>query len=825
MTGVLFILEYVKVGNFRKKKYIRALTLAAAVACFSVHPALTGPIYAADRTGVATTQTGTGAVYIRTEPDTQSGTETSLTHGTTFTIKDETIGGDGCKWYRVSYTNNGTTYAGWVRGDLVRVQDAQESAEGAQSTSSESGQSETGGETSDSSGSAEEETPAAQESAGEESAPAEQGEDAGGVGAAEPPAQTEMPNTTSGTVSGDVVNVRSGAGTDQSQVTQITMGTAVTITGQQTAPNGDVWYAVTFSKNGQTYSGYMHSSYVTVTTPSASNDQEAIAAMESAGFPHSYAVYLATLHSKHPSWQFEPVDTGLDWGQVIAAESVPGRNLIPASFSDSTKSTDATVYNWNTNEWVQFEPGWVAPNSSYIAYIMDPRNYLSESYVFQFETLEYRPYQTAEGVRSILSNTFMIQPVTDTDGTTLDYADAFASIGSQLSVSPYHLASRVRQEQGVAGTSPMISGTEPGFEGYFNYFNISAYATAAASILTNGLTYAVNAGWNTRYASLLGGSDVVAKRYVATGQNTLYFEKFNVVDRSRLYTHQYMANLLAAQNEGLQMKKAYTNMDQAYVFRIPVYQNMPEEPSSFADSGNPNNRLASFSVNGYGMTPAFSPETTEYNLYVGQGVDNLTIAASPLAGTSSVSGTGSYPLNYGNNTITITCTSQNGTPQEYHLLVVRSVPEAVVQPTPETPAESSGSESGQTGEEAQGGESGQTGEEAQGGESAQTGEEAQGSESAPTGEEAQESESGQTGEEAQGGESAPTGAPQMPGDLNGDGRISNLDLVLLQKRILGILTLSEKAEQAADINHDGVVNNVDMIYLKKHILGIQRIVG
>ena len=65
----------------------------------------------------------------------------------------------------------------------------------------------------------------------------------------------------------------------------------------------------------------------------------------------------------------------------------------------------------------------------------------------------------------------------------------------------------------------------------------------------------------------------------------------------------------------------------------------------------------------------------------------------------------------------------------------------------------------------------------------------------------------------------------MPGDLNGDGRISNLDLVWLQKRILGLTTLSDRAEQAADVNHDHVVNNTDLIYLKKHILGIQRLAG
>lgn len=828
MTGVLFILEYVKVCIFGKKKCIQALVLAAAVA-LSALPGMTDTVYAdTTQTGVVNTQTGGGTVYIRAEASTTADIQTSISHGTTVTVREESIGTDGCKWYRVSYTNGDTTYSGWVRGDLLRVGDTQESTGGdAAAPASEN-------EGDASAGQSQEGTTAGETPSAEEADSTEEEVPSAGTGGAETPVQTETTSGTSGTVTGDVVNVRSGAGTDQGRVTQITMGTAVTITGQETAPNGDVWYAVTFSKNGQTYSGYMHSSYVTVSSLVATDDPEAVAEMEAAGFPHSYAVYLATLHGKYPAWQFVPVDTGLDWEQVIAGESVPGRNLVPASFSDATKSTDPSVYDWATNTWAFLDGSWVAANSRYIAYVMDPRNYLSETHIFQFETLDYQPYQTADGVRSVLSNTFMAQPVTDTDGATLDYAETFASIGSQLSVSPYHLAARVRQEQGVQGASPMISGTAEGFEGYFNYFNINAYQTSTGTILFNGLTYARNAGWDTRYRSLFGGSEILSKRYIAAGQNTLYFEKFNVVDRSRLYTHQYMTNLLAAQNEGVQMKRAYSDMNQAYVFRIPVYQNMPEDPCSFTDTGNQNNWLSGLSVNGYAVTPAFSPAATEYSLYVGQGVDNITVDAASIAGTSGVSGTGSYPLSYGNNTITVTCKAQDGTPREYNLLVVRAVPEAVVEPTPETPGETPQSGEAAAGETPEG-ETPQNGEtpaaETPEGEATKT-EEAAGAEKTDGGEEKTTGED-KPQEGAQSGENdaaSETGseqktAPVMPGDLNGDGRISNLDLVWLQKRILGLTTLSDRAEQAADVNHDHVVNNTDLIYLKKHILGIQRLAG
>ena len=61
-------------------------------------------------------------------------------------------------------------------------------------------------------------------------------------------------------------------------------------------------------------------------------------------------------------------------------------------------------------------------------------------------------------------------------------------------INPIMLASRVRQEQGVNGTSPLISGTYPGFEGYYNYYNIKANGLTNELIYINGLGYAKEKG-------------------------------------------------------------------------------------------------------------------------------------------------------------------------------------------------------------------------------------------------------------------------------------------------------------------------------------------
>ena len=133
-------------------------------------------------------------------------------------------------------------------------------------------------------------------------------------------------------------------------------------------------------------------------------------------------------------------------------------------------------------------------NADYIAYYLDPRNFLNETDIFQFESLSFSKVQTRQGVSSILKGTFMENMVEDSDGSALDYAQAFMDIGEETGVSPYHLASRVRQEQGLKGTSSLISGTYSGYKGYYNYFNVGAAGITSTLVIKNGLAYAKKSG-------------------------------------------------------------------------------------------------------------------------------------------------------------------------------------------------------------------------------------------------------------------------------------------------------------------------------------------
>ena len=100
-------------------------------------------------------------------------------------------------------------------------------------------------------------------------------------------------------------------------------------------------------------------------------------------FPDSYKPYLEELAKKHPNWTFVALYTNLDWEYVIENETEFGKNLVPINYSDSWKNTTPGQYN------VEVDSGWVDSSVQAVEYCMDPRNFLNEVRIFQFETLSY----------------------------------------------------------------------------------------------------------------------------------------------------------------------------------------------------------------------------------------------------------------------------------------------------------------------------------------------------------------------------------------------------------------------------------------------------
>ncbi len=285
-------------------------------------------------------------------------------------------------------------------------------------------------------------------------------------------------------------------------------------------------------------------------------------------FPESYREALYALKEAHPNWQFVKMETNLDWNTVVANEMESGRSLIHTSMPSYLQNG---IYG----------PKWAYATQGALEYYLDPRNGLTESGIFEFEQLTYNEsYHKIDALRTFLSTTFMsglIPGDAKFPEYVITYADLIQGTGKDWGVSPFHLASRLYQEQG-AGNSPLISGSYPGYEGYYNYFNIGATGSGE-DVIINGLTRAKKEGWDNRYDSIFYGARYISLNYILEGQDTLYLQKFDVDDSNNgLYYHQYMQNIGAPLSEAKNIMKLYKNagsLDNTFVFKIPVYNNMP----------------------------------------------------------------------------------------------------------------------------------------------------------------------------------------------------------------------------------------------------------
>lgn len=491
-----------------------------------------------------------------------------------------------------------------------------------------------------------------------------------------------------GSCTADVLNVRSGAGTGYSKTGTVSYGDSLTILSETTYSSGAKWYKISCGN----VTGYVSAAYVQLTSSGSqgSSDADFESYMTKQGFPESYKPYLRTLHEQHPKWIFTAQKLGVDWSTALKEECVVGRNLVHSSALASWKSMEKGAYDFNGGYWYGLDGSWVAASKEIIMYYMDPRNFLNDTYIFMFENQSYDPsYQTESGVKTILADTFMSGSYTCPDTKKkYTYSQTFMDAAKKSGVSPYHLASRCRNEQGVNG-APQSLGTVKGYENYFNFFDIQAYATSTMTAAEMGCKYAKTTNptyllpWTNQYKSIVGGSIFLGTGYITKGQDTLYLQKFDMVDGGNgLYYHQYMTCVFGQANEAISLKNAYSQdiLNSAMEFKIPVYNNMPDKlcpkPTS---SGDNNNYLKSLSVSGTSISPKFDKFTASYTAKVNAEVSSVTVNANPLGKSAKVSGNGKVSLKTGENTVKVTCTAASGVKRTYTIKITRKAASQTLQ--------------------------------------------------------------------------------------------------------------------------------------------------
>lgn len=499
------------------------------------------------------------------------------------------------------------------------------------------------------------------------------------------------------------------------------------------------WYKV--YHNGIA-TGYVCGEHVEIITSYSNDDESANTeceiALSEAGFPASYWGGLCKIKEAHPNWNFVAQKTNTNWIDAVNGESPCGWNLIYGSEANSG-FIDTTCK--------AYDSGYVGILPSGVAYYMDPRNFFSERYIFQFLHLGYDEkfndiYLT--GVKSIIGNAEFYKYHFDIGN---DLSELIRVAGSDLNVSPIFISARVLNELGSHTTLyNLYSGIYTGFDnlyyGYYNFYNIGVSDNCVQQNGTTycGLTYAKKSGWNTVDAAIRGGVNQLSKYYLQQNQYTSYLQKFDVLGSGNRpkYSHQYMTNIVAPMTEASTTYNTFNKLEilnEDHIFYIPVFDNMSETIINTGngvmedddDSSTPSSIPIPTIVTSCGYS---YEEGYIKGIKIGSEVSDIKSSLEAVGGNSSVtifdsSGTTIYEGIIGTGyKISINNQSSSET-----LEVV------------------------------------------------------------------------------------------IKGDTSGDGVINALDLLQIQKNILGTYKLDRSYKMAGDTSGDGVINALDLLQIQKNILG------
>ena len=71
-------------------------------------------------------------------------------------------------------------------------------------------------------------------------------------------------------------------------------------------------------------------------------------------------------------------------------------------------------------------------------------------------------------------------------GYSYTYSELIIKAGQAVGVSPYHIASRIKQEVG-SSLSSVTNGKHATYPGIYNFYNIGGYDSASGNAVTNAL--------------------------------------------------------------------------------------------------------------------------------------------------------------------------------------------------------------------------------------------------------------------------------------------------------------------------------------------------
>ena len=150
-----------------------------------------------------------------------------------------------------------------------------------------------------------------------------------------------------------------------------------------------------------TYNGYICADNVNTSVDSNKYKAE----FEAAGIPSIYYDKLTLLKEAHPNWKFKILYTGLDWNEVISNEYV-GHGGSPNYLVYKNSSYQGAWICSICGDRAYDNGSWRCVSEQGIKYMMDPRDSLNASDIFQFEELT-NSGSDINVVKSMVNGTFL----------------------------------------------------------------------------------------------------------------------------------------------------------------------------------------------------------------------------------------------------------------------------------------------------------------------------------------------------------------------------------------------------------------------------------
>lgn len=503
-------------------------------------------------------------------------------------------------------------------------------------------------------------------------------------------------------INGVNIYVKKSASSSSQVLDALLPGTNLKIVGNKVSGTGcaEGYYKVNYYKN---QTGYVCSKFVVTKDEITSKDETYEQTLKSLGFPDSYTPYLVKLHQEHPTWTFKPLITNLYWNQVL--DGFDGKTALLYLGKTSGEISPAYKnYKYYLTSRVDNIDGvnWYPVKSSIVAFYLDPRNFLTEKFVFMFESLRYDYGESSKEVLDINSPTAQkylntISSVLNGSYLNIDeYKRYFIEAGFIHNVSPVHLTTRSKGEGAANEKYTAVSGNNPdlygnfNINGLYNYYNISAYLGAFKptdiynSPVKNGLLYACGPAcgygtsygrpWDTREKAIKGGAEFISNRYIGKGQFTRYLQRYNVnpFGQNALYTNAYQTNVIAACSDSADAYTSYKEMnllEEPYLFEIPVFLNMPDVVS-LPNIASTVNTIESITINGKKIT-SFDKDILEFTVYVNVNDKEYDIATVLTDNTSKIEGTGKISFEEQSKTQELKVTAENGDVRIYKMTMVK----------------------------------------------------------------------------------------------------------------------------------------------------------